>query len=269
MKFEGNLPCLVPLLLTAAGLTLCFLTPPWLGMWLLAGALFAAAKWSVWWPHRRGVPIRTTVMWFLLWPGMDPAWLKEGNTAERARPWRGFVHLLTGLALLFAAIRLSHPVAAAWTAMVGLINAMHFGAFHLLACFWQRRGRCAPLLVDHPLRSRSLTEFWGRRWNTAFHYLSENFLFRPLFRRLGVTAAVLVVFLASGLVHDLVISVPARGGWGMPTLYFLIQGGGVLLERRWKLRGRAWVWTVTGLPLPLCFPPAFCDRVILPLLALP
>ena len=268
MKPSGNLLWLVSLLLTAAGLTLCFLTPPWLGMWLLAGSLFTAAKWAVWWPRRGGVPLRTTAMWFLLWPGMDPAWLEEGSSPESARPLRGIAHLALGVMLLFTAPRLTHPVAAAWTAMAGLINALHFGVFHLLACFWQSRGRRAPLLVDYPLRSRSLTDFWGRRWNTAFHYLSEHFIFRPLLRRLGVTAAMLTVFFASGLVHDLVISVPARGGWGLPTLYFLIQGGGVLLERRWKMRSRVWVWAVTGLPLPLCFPPAFCERVILPLLTL-
>ena len=269
MKPAGNLLGLVPLPLVTAGLVLCFLTPPWLGMWLLAGALFAAAKWAVWWPRRGGIPLRTTVMWFLLWPGMDPAWFEKSSGRVTAHPARGIVHLAIGLALLMTAMRLTHPLAAAWTAMVGLINAMHFGAFHLAACFWQRRGRHAPLLVDYPLRSRSLTEFWGRRWNTAFHYLAENIVFRPLVRRLGIKAAMLTVFLASGLVHDLVISVPARGGWSLPTLYFLIQGGGVLLERRWKLRSRAWVWAVTGLPLPLCFPPAFCERVILPLLSLP
>lgn len=269
MKPAKPVLLLVPLVLTSGGLVLCYLTPPWLGMWLLAGALFAAAKWAVWWPRRSGVPVSVSIMWFFLWPGMDPAWLKKGGIPERTRPQRGMVHLLIGVALLCLARFLDHPLAAAWTAMVGLINAMHFGAFHLLACFWQSQGRCAPLLVDHPLRSRSLTEFWGRRWNTAFHYLSEHIVFRPLLRRIGVNAAMLFVFLASGLVHDLVISVPARGGWGQPTLYFLIQGCGVLLERRWKMKSRAWVWAATGLPLPLCFPPAFCERVILPLLQLP
>ena len=143
---------------------------------------------------------------------------------------------------------------------------------------------------NHLLLSRSLGEFWGERWNTAFNQLAAKFMFRPLRRPLGTRGATMAVFLASGLLHDLVISVPARGGYGLPTLYFLLQGLAVLAERR-CLPGQkttamhkglavtqiqtgsgrgwlGWLWTLlcTAGPIGLLFHPPFIKRVILPFL---
>jgi alginate O-acetyltransferase complex protein AlgI len=81
------------------------------------------------------------------------------------------------------------------------------------------------------------------------------------------------VFLASGLIHDLVISLPARGGYGLPTAYFILQGLGVAAERssmgqRLGLRNGlpAWVFmfVVTAAPAFWLFHPLFVLRVILP-----
>ncbi len=85
----------------------------------------------------------------------------------------------------------------------------------------------------------------------------------------------MLVFLISGIVHDLVISVPARGGYGLPTLFFLIQGFGLLAERshwgkRAKLgqgaRGRIFTAAILGAPLFWLFHPAFVDQVVIPFL---
>jgi hypothetical protein len=121
----------------------------------------------------------------------------------------------------------------------------------------------------------SLVEFWGKRWNTAFHELAHRFTFRPLRRVTGLSVATSLVFLLSGLVHELVISLPAHGGYGLPTAYFLIQGLGVIGEhstfgRRLGLgRGlRGWLFTfvvATG-PVFWLFHPPFIQNVILPML---
>jgi D-alanyl-lipoteichoic acid acyltransferase DltB (MBOAT superfamily) len=160
--------------------------------------------------------------------------------------------------------------------MAGVVLLLHFGAFHLLSLGWRTVGVNAAPVMQTPLRSHSLAEFWGRRWNTAFHELATRFTFRPLRRMVGGPRATVLVFLLSGLIHELVISVPAHGGYGLPTGYFLLQGLGVAgertrLGRRIGLaRGtRGWLFTfaVAAAPAFWLFPPSFVRRVILPMLA--
>ena len=130
--------------------------------------------------------------------------------------------------------------------------------------------------MRNPARSISLAEFWGRRWNTAFHELATRFAFRPLRSLAGGAAATLLVFAGSGLIHELVISVPAHAGYGLPTGYFMIQGLGVAgertrLGRRLGLgrgwRGRVFTLAVAAGPAFFLFPPPFVRTVILPMLA--
>jgi alginate O-acetyltransferase complex protein AlgI len=91
----------------------------------------------------------------------------------------------------------------------------------------------------------------------------------------GVRAATLLVFLVSGLIHDFILSVPARGGYGLPTLYFLLQGAGILFEhtrfaRRCGLnrgfRGWLFMFLVTAGPVFWLFHPTFLRNVMLPFL---
>jgi alginate O-acetyltransferase complex protein AlgI len=101
-------------------------------------------------------------------------------------------------------------------------------------------------------------------------------LFVPAARRLGATSATLIVFAFSGLVHEMLISVPAGGGYGGPLFYFLLQGSLVLAEschplrallRQNRLYGRLWTAVVVIVPLPLLFHLPFQQRVVLPFLA--
>src|SRR5205085_8727242 len=120
----------------------------------------------------------------------------------------------------------AHPLLLGWSGMLGLVLLLHFGLFRLIALLWQRAGVDAQPLMLEPARATSLADFWGRRWNTGFHQLAHRLVFRPLLRPLGPAAAVLATFFLSGLIHDLVISVPARAGFGLPTAYFMLPGLG-------------------------------------------
>ena len=160
-----------------------------------------------------------------------------------------------------------------WAAMLGLILLLHFGTFQSVALLWQSVGVNAKAIMSAPLRSTSLGEFWGKRWNLGFRQLSHELIFRPLHRRLGADAAGFLVFAVSGLIHDLVISLPARGGYGLPTIYFLLQGTGMTIEhsrlgRRLGLgQGvRGWCFMMVFLAAPVfwLFHPWFVLRVILP-----
>ena len=196
--------------------------------------------------------------YLLAWPGMDAkAFLfrTDRGGQPRGSEWRAAV--LKTLAGVDPDLDrrpyrpAGHPLLAGWLGMVGLIFVLHFGTFHLLSLGWRSRGVDAMPVMRNPLASSSLAEFWGRRWNTAFHELATRFTFRPVRPIVGRTAATLLVFLVSGLIHELVISVPAHGGYGLPTGYFVLQGLGVAGERTRAGRRlglgsgwRGWLFTV-------------------------
>ncbi len=162
-------------------------------MWSLAFAIFCGCKWLTWRrTPARGGPAWRSVGYLAAWPGMDAARFLDPRSSPRT-PTPGewlFASgkLALGAAVLFGLARLvpaEFPYAVGWAGMVGIVMALHFGAFHLLSCAWRRAGVDASPLMDRPLASTSLGEFWGRRWNTAFRDLTHRFLFRPLKSRLG------------------------------------------------------------------------------------
>jgi alginate O-acetyltransferase complex protein AlgI len=249
-------------------------------MWALAFAIYAGCKWLTWWRTPiPGVPTWRHAAYLLAWPGLDaPAFLHEpAEHVPAVADWvRGLVNLIVGIAFFFGVARLvavQHVFLAGWVGMAGVVLTLHFGLFHLLSCVWRRVGIEARPLMNRPIVSQSLGEFWGRRWNTAFRDLTHRFLFRPMTRQFGVRAGIAVGFVFSGLVHDLVISVPASGGYGGPTLFFALQGIGILAERspfgHAMGLGRGvigWIFTMLMLavPVPLLFHSPFVERIIIP-----
>lgn len=253
---------------------------PWVYMWTLAGALFAGCKWLTW---RRGphASMSRTLGYLFAWPGLDaPAFLRDDAPVDqpRATEWVFAVtKFLAGGLLVWGGVRLvspDWPLLAGWLGMIGLIFVLHFGSFHLVSLAWRRAGVNAEPLMHAPILAGSLTDFWGRRWNTAFRTLAHRFVFRRAAPALGAIGATVMVFVISGLVHDLVISIPARGGYGWPTAYFVIQAAGLLFERSaagqrlglgrgWI--GRAFTIVVTVAPAGLVFHPPFVHAVILPM----
>jgi Membrane bound O-acyl transferase family len=258
------------------------LLSPWVFMWLLSFAIYFSLKWLTWWRTRSRIahPEWRSFAYLLAWPGMDAdAFLDARQHAMRPTPatwlWATFETILGALVVWSVArsIPQTQPLLRGWVGMLGLILFLHFGTFQLVALLWQSLGVDAKPIMSSPLRATSLGEFWGKRWNLGFRELAHELIFRPLYRKLGVNMAGFLVFAASGLIHDLVISLPARGGYGLPMLYFLLQGAGVTMEhsqvgKRFGLGHgvRGWCFMIVFLAVPVfgLFHPWFVVRVILP-----
>lgn len=276
-----------PLLLLplAATVTVPPTWPRWAFMWVLAAAVYAGCKWLTW----RMTPVPEARLgrhlgYLLAWPGMDAAAFLNSHPARApgkptAKEWvSAGSKIAAGLALIFGLARrvpADHSHLVGWVGMTGIVIVLHFGAFHLLSCAWRHAGVDAKPLMNWPLCAVSVSEFWGRRWNTAFRDLTHRFLFRPLAARFGPRWALWSGFLFSGVVHDLVISLPAGGGYGGPTLFFALQAAAIFVERHplgrrlglgSGLQGWLFAMVVLVVPAPVLFHPPFVNEVVIPFL---
>lgn len=255
--------------------------PGWGMMWALAVGIFAGFKWLTWVRAertRQSAGLGRQFAYLFLWQGMDaPKFLDPRVIPDRpqVREWLwATAKAGLGAGLVWGGARMAEgDLARGWIGMVGLIFLMHFGFFHGLALFWRSLGIAAQPLMRCPIAARSVDEFWGRRWNVAFQNLARELFFLPLIGRFGAPVALLMTFAISGLIHELVISLPAAGGYGLPTVYFTLQGVGVLAERWFRRLGRgadwmrrAFTWIVVAGPAGILFPPIFVERVMIPFL---
>ncbi|KAF0244411.1 MAG: hypothetical protein FD180_2532 [Planctomycetota bacterium] len=235
-----------------------------------------------------GSPL-TPVRWLCFaaaWPGMRPSLFERAGAPALEGAGRlvvtGIVRLLAGAGLIGAAWLVWNQsrsrLAATALLLPGLSLVLHFGIFNLLAGGWRYLGVDAGPLFKAPLYSRSLTEFWGRRWNLAFSEMTATGIYRPVSSLAGRPAGIFAAFLASGILHETAISLPVKTGFGLPLLYFALHGGLMLTEKalekggravsRSKAFGRAWVifWLVS--PLPVLFHVPFLNGVVWPIIGM-
>mmetsp|Transcript_8545 Transcript_8545/g.19794 ORF Transcript_8545/g.19794 Transcript_8545/m.19794 type:complete len:297 (+) Transcript_8545:40-930(+) len=111
--------------------------------------------------------------------------------------------------------------------------------------------------------SKSPSDFWGRRWNLTMHKSIKNGVYRPLRKFLPRHFAAVGAFLASGLLHEYVLSVIALKAqlypWiglgyiprhGSQLLFFLWNGAMVAME--YVLCDTfAIKWATNNLPRPI------------------
>lgn len=157
--------------------------------------------------------------------------------------------------------------------LVGFSFILHFGLLSISTGTLRKRGVNVGLLFKSPARAKSLADFWGKCWNLAFSEMTSVIIYRPLKKHVGAAWALLASFMFSGLLHEVALSLPVNNGYGLPTLYFLLQGIVVLIEKRWlqnsfmlthPLLCKTWTFCCIVLPAPLLFHAQFIQHVIWP-----
>ena len=243
-----------------------FSVTPWVWMWVLAGALWLGFK-CMNFSLEGG--FRMVHSLYFVWVGTETnAFRKEGKAAAGGlRLGSSPVFVGLGLGALIGVVpQFNHPIAVGWLGIFSMLLLVHFGIFGLLGGILNGLGIGVKPIMEAPWKAKTLSEFWGRRWNRAFSDWARVWIFRPMVRKLGGGWGTLAGFLASGVAHELVVSLPARGGLGLPTVYFVLQAGGVLAQRRIPaIRGR---WCTLGfvlIPAPILFHSRFVDGVFAPM----
>lgn len=104
---------------------------------------------------------------------------------------------------------------------------------------------------DWCLTSTSIGEFWGRRYNRIVSTLLRERVYEPLQALAGWSkeAASLASFAASALFHAHLSHTTFRAASAQTAAMFLLQGMGILTERRLGIRRRGavvgWAWTAS------------------------
>ena len=124
---------------------------------------------------------------------------------------------------------------------------------------------------NFPLTSKSLSHFWGRRWNRWVQDwlkdLSRCFIQSTPLQRIIIT------FIISGLFHEIMINLPywiifKKSYFGTMMAYFLIQAVGIWLDKSYLKRQHSYIrriflWIMVVGPSPL-----FINRPLLTFLGL-
>ncbi len=245
-------------------------------------ALYAALKVTAAIKQRdrwQQVPAEGWLWYATLWPGMDLLPFtrsvepnKEPVAVEPAWLGRGIGGMVVGTAIVtFTVLAEVSDWVGGWLMICGLLALVHFGWADILSWAMRSRGFAVRRLFRPPERATTLNDFWTRRWNRAFVEM-DQILFMPALRRYTGRWAPALMLGLSGVMHELALSFPGGGGWGLPMIYFAGHGLAMQAERtdwfsalpvtatRWWTR----IWVLA--PVALVFHRPFRDALPLELL---
>jgi alginate O-acetyltransferase complex protein AlgI len=217
------------------------------------------AEWAV----RQRLPLSRYLVFAILWFGMDPGTFQH---RREGLSWKNDV--LIGLLLMMIGTLGAWLVwAMEWHQILIMFLPMslgfHFGALRVLKGGLRAAGFPVRTLFPNLLKAQGIGDFWSRRWNVGYSQMMQRLVGRPIETRYGTNAGMMAIFLASGLLHELAITLPVRAGFGLPTLYFTLHGLLTLIEKKTGRQfGKITALFAVMAPMGLLFPPAFQTEVI-------
>ncbi len=217
--------------------------------------------------------------WFGMRPVLFEQFIAKPLAGVASLVGKGVSRILFGAFLLYLSERIENQAfdklfLSELMMLAGLSFILHFGILNLSAALWRLFGVDVKALFLSPYLSKSLKEFWGKRWNMAFSEMTALVAYKPLKNSFGNKPAMFCSFLLSGLLHEIAISCPVNSGYGLPLSYFVIHGLVMFAEGEWgwvkkiinhPWLSRVWVFGWLILPMPLLFHKDFIAFVVMPL----
>jgi hypothetical protein len=202
-----------------------------------------------------------------LWHGLSPFDVSKVRRADTRFDARLLGMLLLHALLLAAVVAglawmpaAGWPLRPAWRLLLGaaLVYTAMETATEGLRFAHRLTGLDVPPIQRAPVLSRSVGEFWSRRWNRPVSDWLNEYVFLPLARRRRARLGLLAAFAASAAFHAWLYFV-ALGAAAAASVagFFLLQAPVVMLETklrvaRWPtLAARAWTlaWLLVSSPL--------------------
>jgi hypothetical protein len=207
---------------------------------------------------------------YLLSPIADPIGLRRANVVTTRALLIIFLKIIIAGTLLWFYQDALRSFSPHWTGSVWILCYLACPAAYLTAEFYSAvlqllfsaSGVVIPSIHNNIFGARSLSDFWGNRWNTWVSDLFRQQIFSRFRRR--PLLAMLTVFLISAFVHEIIINMPlflfdGRNWFGSMFLYFLLQALGIWVERRWMRKCALripFLWIMVLTPAPLVINPA-------------
>ncbi len=215
------------------------------------------------WSGSKSLSLHRYGIFAFLWFGMDPG---SFRVTRDGLSWKQDI-VIGSLCMLIGTFGAWLVWAMGWRNILVMFVPMslgfHFGALRVLKGGLRAAGFPVRTLFPNVMEAQGIGDFWSRRWNTGYSQMMQRSVGRPFGARFGQNAGIMAVFVASGVLHELAITLPVRSGFGLPTLYFTIHGLLVVIERTWgRPLGKIPALLAVALPMGWLFPPDFQSEVI-------